>query len=261
MVVLNPEERLAQAKSQVGFINLFTQPLFDAVAAVCPAFAFFSEKCKEGREVWERVVLEGEETCSRPQTAEGRREETSGGGLAPVIEMSPLTTPKQPSSASFTPPDSGSSPALPPSKSFSSRLPPHRAPRSLKQIDASRANAFSAAQSQHHLLRQHDEHGRLSSIASATSSSTASTAMSGYSSSPHSPSGASTLFDRSASMSSTASSVFPSMGIEDCVELGDETCTGNCSSITASCVSCQQKDLQALQQQGQQDAAEPSTLR
>lgn len=35
-MTLNPAEAKAQAKSQVGFINLFTQPLFDAMAAACP---------------------------------------------------------------------------------------------------------------------------------------------------------------------------------------------------------------------------------
>lgn len=40
VVMLNPAEKRAQAKSQVGFINLFTQPLFDSMAALCPgAFA------------------------------------------------------------------------------------------------------------------------------------------------------------------------------------------------------------------------------
>lgn len=36
VVTLNPAEKRAQAKSQVGFINLFTQPLFDSMAALCP---------------------------------------------------------------------------------------------------------------------------------------------------------------------------------------------------------------------------------
>lgn len=35
-MILNPAEAKAQAKSQVGFINLFTQPLFDAMAAILP---------------------------------------------------------------------------------------------------------------------------------------------------------------------------------------------------------------------------------
>lgn len=36
VMTLNPAEKKAQAKSQVGFINLFTQPLFDAMTACCP---------------------------------------------------------------------------------------------------------------------------------------------------------------------------------------------------------------------------------
>lgn len=36
VMILNPAEAQAQAKSQVGFINLFTQPLFDAMASTLP---------------------------------------------------------------------------------------------------------------------------------------------------------------------------------------------------------------------------------
>ena len=39
VVTLNPAEKKAQAKSQVGFINLFTQPLFDAMTS-CADRAF-----------------------------------------------------------------------------------------------------------------------------------------------------------------------------------------------------------------------------
>jgi len=36
VMILNSSEAKAQAKSQVGFINLFTQPLFDAIAGCLP---------------------------------------------------------------------------------------------------------------------------------------------------------------------------------------------------------------------------------
>jgi len=41
VMILNPSEAKAQAKSQVGFINLFTAPLFDAVASNLPGMYSF----------------------------------------------------------------------------------------------------------------------------------------------------------------------------------------------------------------------------
>jgi hypothetical protein len=45
VMVLNPAEEQAQAKSQVGFINLFTQPLYDAVASLVPGEFPSSGRC------------------------------------------------------------------------------------------------------------------------------------------------------------------------------------------------------------------------
>jgi hypothetical protein len=58
VVTLKPGERMAQAKSQVGFINLFTQPLFDAMAAVVPVFQDFANHCRAGRLPWEAILSE-----------------------------------------------------------------------------------------------------------------------------------------------------------------------------------------------------------
>lgn len=226
VVILNPEERLAQAKSQVGFVNLFTQPLFDAMTGVVPQFKTFADRCRDGKVIWEAIVASGEGD-SLP-SAPGRQ------------TVSPMSTPRASSSAAFASTPStlafqgcrsnsgtcdGECSTLPPSRGFSSRLPPHRAPRSLKSIDASRANALADA----------------AVVSPATGSS-------GFTASP-SPRAAS-LFDRSGSISSTttsASSIFPS-SVDECLPLGDEECTGNCKFITATCASCARKASTSSQQ-------------
>lgn len=55
------DERMAQAKSQVGFINLFTQPLFDKLAAAVPSFQLFADYCAAGRKPWEAIISKLEE--------------------------------------------------------------------------------------------------------------------------------------------------------------------------------------------------------
>lgn len=222
VVILNPEEQVAQAKSQVGFINLFTQPLFDAMASVAPDFSVFADCCREGRAVWE-MVLNADVTP--PSTG---------------ANHSPQATPTMSSLSSFTPcgvasrrasSEDESSDRLPmPSRGFSSRLPPHRAPpRPLQQIEIGRANAGAAG----------------SPLPSASS-------VSSFGTSPP----RSLVFDRSASISSTASAAswIPPTTVDDCLPLGNEECMGNCSDVTALCISCSQKAyLEGLK------AAEPTS--
>ncbi|ORX39638.1 hypothetical protein BD324DRAFT_614437 [Kockovaella imperatae] len=43
-----------QAKGQIGFIDLFTQPLFDTVAELLPEFRRYAKWCSENRYVWEQ---------------------------------------------------------------------------------------------------------------------------------------------------------------------------------------------------------------
>lgn len=208
VMVLNPEERLAQAKSQVGFINLFTQPLFDAMASVAPDFQPFADFCRQGRVEWESIVCSADSgLATAPPTPDSQTQ---------AKRSSPQSTPKI-SSSQFAS-NQTSAADLPASRSFSSRLPPHRAPRQLKPIDSARANSSDAARS--------------ISPAPGTGSSA--------SLSPVAPS----VFDRSSSISSTittGSSWLSPSTVDECLPLGDEECEGNCTTVTSFCAACSKK--------------------
>lgn len=218
VIILDPREKVAQAKSQVGFINLFTQPLFDAVASVQPAFIRFADYCREGRAVWDKVVAEGETaTASTPPAGPAPMSRRSSSQTTPT-SRTPASTPVRDVRPVLA------SPSLPVSRGFLSRLPPHRMPR-LKSIDPLRANALNAS----------SESNLPNSASSASTYSMVSPAAS--------------LFERNGSMSSvtTTSSWLSPSTVDDCLTLGDEQCEGNCQTITAACAYCSRRAQQEQQ--------------
>lgn len=58
VVLLDASDPKAQAESQVGFIDLFAKPLFDAMAGVVDEFADFAEKLRDGAKAWETISLQ-----------------------------------------------------------------------------------------------------------------------------------------------------------------------------------------------------------
>ncbi|GAA5842573.1 hypothetical protein JCM9279_003623 [Rhodotorula babjevae] len=66
----DPNDAKAQAKGQVGFIDLFCKPLFGAMASVVDEFADFVEKLRDGRAAWEAISLRTDEAFSQPVTNE-----------------------------------------------------------------------------------------------------------------------------------------------------------------------------------------------
>ncbi|WVF72402.1 hypothetical protein IAT40_007217 [Kwoniella sp. CBS 6097] len=47
-----------QAKGQIGFIDLFTLPLFEAVAEALPELQVYADSCADNREIWQRRLDE-----------------------------------------------------------------------------------------------------------------------------------------------------------------------------------------------------------
>ncbi|GAA6048229.1 hypothetical protein JCM3770_006493 [Rhodotorula araucariae] len=62
----DPNDAKAQARGQVGFIDLFCKPLFSAMAGVVDEFADFVEKLRDGRAAWEAISLRTDEAFSQP---------------------------------------------------------------------------------------------------------------------------------------------------------------------------------------------------
>ncbi|KAG8964207.1 3',5'-cyclic-nucleotide phosphodiesterase [Tulasnella sp. 419] len=50
--VVDSNDGIVQAKGQIGFIDLFTKPLFGSLAAVVPELDFFSQQCDINRALW-----------------------------------------------------------------------------------------------------------------------------------------------------------------------------------------------------------------
>lgn len=122
VMTLDPTDTKAQAKSQVGFIDLFAKPLFNAMAAVvdgepscfllCPTFsnlapalefADFAEKLRDGRIAWEAISLQTDEAFSKPITPEWKL------AAAPLGRRTPSSTESKSSNesaASQSSPDS-----------------------------------------------------------------------------------------------------------------------------------------------------------
>ncbi|GAA5899894.1 hypothetical protein JCM5296_006208 [Sporobolomyces johnsonii] len=62
----DPSDSKAQAKGQLGFIDLFCKPLFTAMAGCIDEFHDFVEKLRDGRTAWEALSLQTDEAFSKP---------------------------------------------------------------------------------------------------------------------------------------------------------------------------------------------------
>ncbi|GAA5851196.1 hypothetical protein JCM8547_004162 [Rhodosporidiobolus lusitaniae] len=93
----DPNDVKAQAKGQVGFIDLFCKPLFAAMAGVVDEFADFVEKLRDGRAAWEAISMQTDEAFSQPIKADWK--------LAPAPPVRARSSEKlTPASAPSTPP-------------------------------------------------------------------------------------------------------------------------------------------------------------
>ncbi|BGP55449.1 3',5'-cyclic-nucleotide phosphodiesterase [Rhodotorula sphaerocarpa] len=66
VITQDPADAKAQAKGQVGFIDLFCKPLFAAMAGVVEEFADFLDKLETGRAAWESIASQTDQAFSRP---------------------------------------------------------------------------------------------------------------------------------------------------------------------------------------------------
>ncbi|KAK4047035.1 3',5'-cyclic-nucleotide phosphodiesterase [Microbotryomycetes sp. JL221] len=66
VMTIDPTDSKAQAKSQIGFIDLFAKPLFAAMATVVDEMADFVDKLRDGRIAWEAISLQTDEAFSQP---------------------------------------------------------------------------------------------------------------------------------------------------------------------------------------------------
>ncbi|BGP16120.1 hypothetical protein JCM10213_007500 [Rhodosporidiobolus nylandii] len=97
----DPNDVKAQAKGQVGFIDLFCKPLFAAMAGVVEEFADFVEKLRDGRSAWEAVSKQTDEAFSQPL-----EKDWAFAPVPPVRTMSSDAL-SLPASAPSTPPPGG----------------------------------------------------------------------------------------------------------------------------------------------------------
>lgn len=104
-----------QAKGQVGFIDLFTHPLFKTTADVIPELRAYAESCENNRSIWQTrlELLEADVEANEARTATLRtmvrptaasRQDERFGTLFPLILpptlISPLHSPETPTAAS-----------------------------------------------------------------------------------------------------------------------------------------------------------------
>ncbi|GAA5879403.1 hypothetical protein JCM3774_005230 [Rhodotorula dairenensis] len=66
VITQDPSDAKAQAKGQVGFIDLFCKPLFAAMAGVIEEFGDFVDKLEAGRLAWDAFASQTDEAFSRP---------------------------------------------------------------------------------------------------------------------------------------------------------------------------------------------------
>ncbi|OAV98671.1 hypothetical protein PTTG_12501 [Puccinia triticina 1-1 BBBD Race 1] len=70
VVTLDPAEKRAQAKSQIGFTTLFVMPLFTVMEQLSPkAFRPFADNCRLGLKTWQKVVEQIDSSISLPEPA------------------------------------------------------------------------------------------------------------------------------------------------------------------------------------------------
>ena len=110
------------AKSQVGFMNIFAQPLFESVADILPGMQYAVNEIKANQEVWNSKIEEERRkqdlTAEEQHTSEGFQSPRSGSPKRFMSNQPGLSHPEGL-------PASGSSPSLPtdPPISTSSPLP------------------------------------------------------------------------------------------------------------------------------------------
>lgn len=63
--VIASADAALQAKGQIGFIDLFTQPLFEAVSDVLPELQCYAEWCSENRGLWQNRLEVLQQTEAR----------------------------------------------------------------------------------------------------------------------------------------------------------------------------------------------------
>ncbi|BGP40013.1 3',5'-cyclic-nucleotide phosphodiesterase [Rhodotorula kratochvilovae] len=111
----DPNDAKAQAKGQVGFIDLFCKPLFSAMAGVVDEFADFVEKLRDGRAAWEAISLKTDEAFSQPIATEWklpaapplrrRKTDDASGRVAPSTSAPVAPSPISSSIPSVVAPD------------------------------------------------------------------------------------------------------------------------------------------------------------
>ncbi|KAA1070929.1 3',5'-cyclic-nucleotide phosphodiesterase [Puccinia graminis f. sp. tritici] len=70
VVTLDPAEKRAQAKSQIGFTTLFVLPLFTVMEQLSPkAFRPFADNCRLGLKTWQKVVEQIDSGILLPEAA------------------------------------------------------------------------------------------------------------------------------------------------------------------------------------------------
>ncbi|GAA6027204.1 hypothetical protein JCM8097_002482 [Rhodosporidiobolus ruineniae] len=120
----DPNDVKAQAKGQVGFIDLFCKPLFAAMAGVVDEFADFVEKLRDGRAAWEAISMQTDEAFSQPLKKDWEL------APAPPVRAKSSDSLSTPASAPTTPgkdttptPSTVSTPLIPPTSTLSSSAP------------------------------------------------------------------------------------------------------------------------------------------
>ncbi|GAA5899274.1 hypothetical protein JCM6882_009302 [Rhodosporidiobolus microsporus] len=120
----DPNDVKAQAKGQVGFIDLFCKPLFAAMAGVVDEFADFVEKLRDGRAAWEAISQQTDEAFSQPLKKEWKLSPAPPVRTKSNEALSSSAAPATPSSKEVTPtPSTVSTPLAPPVSILSSSVP------------------------------------------------------------------------------------------------------------------------------------------
>ncbi|KAL8292738.1 hypothetical protein RQP46_001350 [Phenoliferia psychrophenolica] len=243
---LDPADTKAQAKSQVGFIDLFAKPLFNAMAGVVDEFADFAEKLRDGRIAWEAISLQTDEAFSRPSLSTRSSAAPSPILTAPLVRTASAAGSTHSNStpdASATSGDSGGTLSVP-----SLPLPVPIVPTLSAPPSSSRGRAFRPqvlALHRHHSGvssahgRQHSDGSTSSTQASPISPcfpgsvSTGATSISttdGEDRPPSGPSGGGGVFSRSP----RANGAF--------FTLDDKlSCGGACQAVTSTCETCSRR--------------------
>lgn len=120
MSVVSGIDARGQAKGQVGFIDLFTEPLFTATAVAIPEMQAYTDSCMKNRSIWQSRLerLDADEEVNAARTAALRnnvrpptpvRQDDRFNTLFPLILPSTLvaaTAAYAPDSPSSSPPQS-----------------------------------------------------------------------------------------------------------------------------------------------------------